>query len=274
MKPVSISIKAFQDTVWEFYKNNRRDMPWRVPEADGSYNAYKIMVSEMMLQQTQVGRVLPKYKEFLRLFPSVKELATAELSEVLQAWSGLGYNRRAKFLWLAARQIEEKFKGLIPDSPEELKKLPGIGQNTAAAILAYAYDRPVVFVETNIRTVFIHHFFNDRNDILDTEICALVRDALPSKNYREWYYALMDYGTYLKSTVGNKTRQSKSFIHQSTFKGSLRQVRGAVLRALANGPLGREELHIAVNDDRLLVVCKQLEVENLIHQQIGRYFLG
>jgi A/G-specific adenine glycosylase len=184
----------FLEILWKFYaQSGRGSLPWRQPEPDDSFDPYKIMVSELMLQQTQVARVIPKYQSFLEQFPDVQSLAMADLSDVLRVWQGLGYNRRAKFLWQAAGAID--VLGNFPTTYEELVKLPGIGSNTAGAILAYACNQPVVFVETNVRTVYIHHFFADRIDIHDREILSLVGQTLDREHPREFYWAVMDYGS-------------------------------------------------------------------------------
>ncbi|HVV25618.1 MAG TPA: hypothetical protein VHC21_01110 [Candidatus Saccharimonadales bacterium] len=258
----------FQNTVWRYYDQHaRRDLPWRRPSADGSFDPYRIMVSELMLQQTQVARVIVKYQEFLERFPAVEALAAAPLGDVLRVWNGLGYNRRAKFLWQAAGQLARDYGGRFPAKEAELVKLPGIGRATAGAILAYAFDRPVVFVETNIRTVFIHHFFNDRTAISDKEITELIKKTLPEEQSREWYWALMDYGTHLKKTVGNLNRHSQSYAKQSKFEGSLRQVRGQVLRTLGQGPRQLDELRTEIKDERLDAVIASLAAEGLIHRR-------
>jgi A/G-specific adenine glycosylase len=264
----------FQHTVWRYYdRSARHDLPWRRPEADGSFDPYKIMVSELMLQQTQVGRVIPKYQAFLEQFPSAAALAAAPLGDVLRAWNGLGYNRRAKFLWQAAGQLMRDYGGRFPDNESELTKLAGTGHATASAILTYAYDRPAVFVETNIRTVFIRHFFNDRTDISDKDLLELVKATLPEEHCREWYWALMDYGTHLKKTVGNLNRHSKSYAKQSKFEGSLRQVRGQVLRALGGGPRQLEALRTEIKDERLDAVIADLSKEGMIRRRGARLSL-
>ncbi len=264
---------AFQTLVWDFYnQRGRHDLPWRLLPADGSA-AYQIMVSELMLQQTQVSRVIPKYQQFLTTFPSVRNLAGAPLGEVLRVWSGLGYNRRAKFLWQAAGQIVQDYQGELPASADELKKLPGLGANTAGAILAYAYNQPDIFVETNIRTVFIHHFFNDKTGIVDKTILKLVTETLDHEHPREWYWALMDYGAYLKQTVGNPSRQSKSCARQSKFAGSRRQIRGQVIRLLGDQPYSITDLQAQIPDPCLDEVIKELLAEELIHHRGHRYEL-
>ncbi len=267
------NMQTFQETVWDYYHEHGRELPWRRPEADGTFDAYKIWVSEIMLQQTQVPRVIPKYHEFLTAFPDVEALATAPLSQVLQLWNGLGYNRRAKFLWQAAGQVHTVHGGIVPQTIDGLVTLPGIGHNTAAAITAYAYNQPVVFVETNIRTVFIHHFFQDTDAVDDKELLPLIAKAVDHEHSREWYWALMDYGSYLKKAVGNISRSSKHFVKQSTFAGSQRQVRGAVIRFLAAGPLSFDELQRMIPDDRLQHVLEMLVAEQLIQKHTNNYSL-
>ncbi len=263
---------SFQQTVWQFYEaHGRQDLPWRLPAPDGSFDPYHIMVSEIMLQQTQVPRVIPKYHDFLAMFPTIEDLAAASLGDVLRVWNGLGYNRRAKFLWQAAQVLSSQYNGVFPNEPKALVALPGIGVNTAGAILAYAYNLPAVFIETNIRTVFIHHFFADQLDVEDKEITVLVRETLDKKRPREWYWALMDYGSYVKQTVGNKSRTSKAYVKQLAFKGSNRQLRGALIRALLDRPQTDQELHAAFADERLDGTLAQLVSEGLVQEQGGRF---
>ncbi len=265
--------QAFQNTVWDFYaEHGRRALPWRQPEADGSFDAYKIMVSEIMLQQTQVQRVIPKFEAFVAEFPTVTALAQAPLGAVLQQWSGLGYNRRAKFLWQAAQQIVTEYDGELPHTSTALVKLPGIGPNTAGAILAYAYNQPVVFIETNIRTVFIHHFFADQEAVADRDILEVVARTLPD-DARQWYWALMDYGSHLKQTVGNLNVLSKHYAKQSTFSGSKRQIRGQIIRLLGGGAHTLQQLRQVISDERLDVVLDDLLTEALIVKTGPRYHL-
>ncbi len=267
-------------------------MPWRLPEPDGSFNPYNILVSEIMLQQTQVRRVVPKYQEFLHRFPSVAALAKSNLGEVLAVWSGLGYNRRAIFLLSAAQKIMHEFDGIFPSERQQLESLPGIGPNTAGAIMAYAYDQPVVFIETNIRTVFIHHFFKDQTDIPDKDILGFVAASFPGVAEKErerlaqhsgsdvfrarrkekssglsraWYWALMDYGSFLKLTVGNLNRASKTYARQSKFAGSRRQLRGRIIRELLARPQSKVELDAEAGDARLDDVLADLVREGMVH---------
>lgn len=266
-------VEDFRRTVWGYYKTHgRHDLPWRIPEAGGGYDAYKILVSEMMLQQTQVGRVIPKYHLFLKQFPSFEALAAAPLGDVLRAWNGLGYNRRAKFLWQCATQVASDYQGQLPETSAELVKLPGIGINTAGAVLAYAFNKPALFVETNIRTVFIHHFFADEQGVSDRQILDLVAQTLPDEP-RPWYWALMDYGSFLKQTVGNLNTLSKHYTKQSRFKGSKRQIRGQVLRLLGERPYSGSELKYIITDQRLPDVLQDLETEGFIGKKAHSYSL-
>lgn len=265
--PSTDEIIGIRNIVWDYYHDNgRHDMPWRHDE----HNPYHIMVSEIMLQQTQVARVVMKYREFLMKFPTVAALAAAPLGEVLIIWSGLGYNRRAKFLHQAAQMVVEEYGGVFPQTSAELVRLPGIGVNTAGAILAYAYNQPVVFVETNIRTVIIHHFFADDSSVPDKAILEIAEQLLDPEHPREWYWALMDYGSYLKKTVGNLNRQSKTYAKQSTFAGSKRQIRGQVIRKLAAAAQTPAQLEQEIADERLQEVLADLLAEGLIVKQGAR----
>ena len=264
--------RDFITTLRKYYdEHGRHGLPWRLPEADRSFDPYKILVSEIMLQQTQVARVIPKYEAFLKSFPTVESLTAAELAEVLLAWQGLGYNRRAKYLWEAARAIKQN--GYFPTDMPGLVALPGVGVNTAGAILAYAYNQPVVFVETNIRTVYIHHFTRDGQIVSDDFIRDLVSSTIDRDNPREFYWALMDYGSHLKTLVKNNHR-SKHYVKQSPFQGSRRQVRGEVLRLLRARPCKLSELKGRMSDDRLPGVLEDLLREGLISQHKSKYYLG
>jgi len=192
------------------------------------------MISEVMLQQTQVPRVKEKYKEFLKAFPNVRALAKAPLSKVLQVWSGLGYNRRAKFLHDAAKEIVRKHRGRVPLLYSELVELPGIGDYTASAIRVFAFNEPDVLIETNVRAAFIHHFYTqNRHKVSDRELLRYIAVAAEDQDPRKWHSALMDYGVHLKKLHKNPARKSAHYVRQSKFEGSLRQVRGAILRAHA-----------------------------------------
>ncbi len=258
----------------EYYGQHGRELPWRPPELslrpDNTLDAYAILVSEIMLQQTQVSRVVPRYRAFLARFPDIRSLAGAPLADVLTLWSGLGYNRRARYLWLAAQALADE---LQPWTHEKLVACPGIGPHTAAAILVYSYDAPLLFLETNIKTVLIHQLFSDKEGISDQELLAALESVVPWHNRqaagsapspRVFYWGMMDYGAHIKATVGNLSRRSKGYVKQSRFAGSRRAVRGQVLRLLTAGPLSRKEVRQVVTDERLDEVVEALQKERLI----------
>lgn len=266
--------EEFNAILWDYYaKNARTTLPWRVSEPDGMFDPYKILVSEIMLQQTQVSRVIEKYQQWLSTYPTIESLAKASLADVLTLWLGLGYNRRAKFLHEAAKQIYHL--GRFPSSTNELIKLPGIGANTAGAILVYAYNQPVVFIETNIRTVFLYHFFAQQEDISDADLMPIIAATVDKENPREWYWALMDYGTHIKQTKGNFSRYSKHHTKQSKFEGSNRQIRGNVLALLtAKKRISESAMVKAIPDARLTDVLNVLQNEGLIVQNRSHYSLA
>jgi A/G-specific adenine glycosylase len=267
-------MQRFQTTVWDYYRlHGRHDLAWRQPEADGSFDPYKILVSEVMLQQTQVSRVLPKFEECIARFPNVQSLAAASLADVLQLWSGLGYNRRAKFLWQAAQSLVTNDHGIFPKDVATLERLPGIGPNTAAAILVYAFNQPLVFIETNLRTVFIKHFFPDVSSVSDKQILDCIAKTLDHQQPRLWFWALMDYGAYLKKAPGNLNHASASYSRQSSFVGSKRQIRGQVIKALVASPLSDQQLGATITDARLPEVLTALETEGFIEQTNKKYRL-
>ncbi len=277
-KKLSKKEKEFVSTVWKYYKTHRRrSLPWRNLLADrqqGQLNPYHILVSEIMLQQTQVDRVIPKYKSFLKRFPTFKKLSEASLGDVLREWQGLGYNRRAKLLHECAQIITKKFRGRTPKLHTELMKLPGIGPYTAGAVMAFAYNEAVPIIETNIRNVFIHHFFHDDVDVSDSQLFHSIGIVLDRKNPREWYWALMDYGAHLKKTIGNQNQRSKHYIKQSTFKNSDRQIRGAILHVLSAHEESRLSLHKKLSFDiqRIDAQLERLKDEEMIVKK-GRIYL-
>jgi A/G-specific adenine glycosylase len=227
-----MNIPAFQNTVRDFFEEHSRDLPWRKTS-----NPYEIFVSEIMLQQTQAARVIPKYSEWLEEFPGFKELANAPTQNVLRLWQGLGYNRRANYLHQSAQEIMEKHSGALPKNKTDLLDLPGVGDYTVGALQAFCFQKRVVFVETNIRTVYIHHYYPDKNSITDKQIKTKVKETLPNERIREWYWGLMDYGAHLKNKVGNPNNKSNSYRKQSEFAGSNRQLRSQLLSCvLENGP--------------------------------------
>ena len=249
----------FRKRIWDFYREHGRDLPWR-----RHITPYGVFVSEVMLQQTQVARVLERWPRWLLRFPGFEALAAATVAEVLAEWQGMGYNRRALWLQRAAAQIVGEHSGRLPTDPAELVRLPGVGPNTAGSIAAFAYDAPMVFIETNIRRVFLHEFFGDQAEVTDAQLRPLIEVALDPEHPREWYYALMDYGSDLAKRVPNPNRRSRHYAVQSKFEGSSRQVRGEVLRQLLAGPLAAEDLATAVPDERLPSVLAALVKEGFV----------
>ncbi len=262
------TIRSFRKLIYQHYHEHQRPMPWRRTK-----NPYRILLSEVMLQQTQVERVLVKYREFLDAFPDLLSLAKAPLAEVLRVWQGMGYNRRAISLKKLAELIVHEYQGKLSMDPEELVRLPGIGKYSASAIYTFATNKPTCFIETNIRRVYIHFFFGDREGIRDDEIMPLVEKTMDSKNPREWYYALMDYGVKLKKEVANPNRRSAHYARQSKFEGSNRQVRGVILKALLTTPgmtkasLKKELSRVPDNLDQIL---EGLVMEGFLKKTRGR----
>jgi A/G-specific adenine glycosylase len=232
-----MTIKRFQSHILEWYKKNRRDMPWR-----STKDPYKILVSEIMLQQTQISRVLPKYMEFLKTFPSLEDLANAPDKKLMKVWAGLGYWRRAKYLKQTAQLITYNYQQKFPRNPGELEKLPGIGHYTARALACFAFNNKEAFLDTNIRRVYLHFFFLSKKNVSDKQILKIAQRAVDSlpKNIspREWHYALFDYGaTVLKDKKINK--RSTHYHKQSKFEGSFRSFRTKAVRFLLTQPRNR-----------------------------------
>ena len=273
-----LQIREFHSLIWKFYeREGRHELPWRK-----THDPYKILVSEVMLQQTQVERVIPYYTKFLKKFPTVRSLANAPLSEVLILWQGLGYNRRAKMLHLAAKEVVQKYKGKFPETVENLESLPGIGPYTARAVAAFAHNQDVVFIETNLRTVITHHFFKHQEGVDDKEIIQILAEVFPKsktegKGSREWYAALMDYGSHLKRSGIRINAKSKTYAKQSKFAGSDREARGAILKALAIGPKTKPQLQKIFSTDRKIQIDIQLQrllLEGLIEKSVQSYKLS
>lgn len=270
--PDPAGIRRFRQMVLRNYEKAGRKMAWRE-----TTDPYRILVSEIMLQQTQVERVSVKFPVFIAAFPDFDSLALAPLATVLGVWQGLGYNRRAIALRRCAERVVEEFGGTLPADPEILATFPGIGQATASSICAFAFGMPVVFIETNIRRVFIHYFFPDRGDVNDKEILPLVELALFREDPRVWYWALMDVGTELKKTVTNPNHRSTHYAPQARFEGSDRQIRGEILKQLiGKSPLSEKELIEAVGADperagKLIMV---LHREGFLAEKNGMYSLA
>ena len=237
--------KDFQELLWQKARELYRPMPWREDT-----QPYFVLVSELMLQQTQVDRVIPKFQAFIGRFPTIASLAEAPLSDVLVLWNGLGYNRRAKYLHDAVRKITSEFNGKFPETKEGLLSLPGVGPGTAGALLAYAFNQPVVFIETNVRSVYFYHFFEDGAKVTDRELSECVARTLDEEHPREFYWALMDYGTWLKKNKLGRITQSVHYKKQSALKGSLREMRGNIVKYLSSSDASVGTLRMQFGDDQ------------------------
>ncbi|MDR2194054.1 MAG: A/G-specific adenine glycosylase [Treponema sp.] len=273
-------IGEFKSTVYSFYEQYGRTFPWREHT-----EPWGVLVSEYMLQQTQTERVIPYFERWMRRWSTPEALHTASLEEALSEWVGLGYNRRCRFLKDCARIITEDYGGRVPAVPEVLRSLPGIGAYTAGAIACFAYNYPSVFIETNIRAAVIH-FFLDATESVSTETPRLIADRDVSsileaalegetrKNPRLWYWALMDYGANLKKIHVNPNRKSAHYSKQSKFKGSLRQIRGGIIRTLTREGASTLEtlLHnTAAREQNLYRALDSLQKDSLVCEHQGVY---
>jgi A/G-specific adenine glycosylase len=266
------AIRSFRQRIYQYFQESGRQLPWRETR-----DPYRIVVSEIMLQQTQVERVLSKYQVFIARFPNFAALAEAPLPEVLAAWQGLGYNRRALALKRLAGLVATQFDGSLPDSPEMLSTLPGIGPATAGALAAFAFNRPAVFIETNIRRVFLHFFFPHEDGVRDRDLLPLVEQTLDRDEPRRWYYALMDYGVKLKKGEPNPNRRSAHYARQSPFANSDRQVRGLILKVLLeHASLTEAELAGKVAQDlaRTRSILDQLVAEGFLIKEEERFVIA
>jgi len=264
--------KQFRNLIWKYSKEHgRHELPWRK-----TTDPYRILVSEVMLQQTQVDRVVPYFTTWMKRYPTAKKLSLAPLSDVLTLWQGLGYNRRAKGLWEASKVITDVYKGRMPTDPVELEKLPGVGPYTARAVAAFAYNQDVIFIETNIRTVIAHHFYPGKVHVSDEEIRQTLTEVFPKGMARDWYGALMDYGSFLKRSGIKLNTTKKGYTKQSTFEGSDRQARGAILRSLIGAPRTRPALSCILGTERkeqVLIQLDKLVAEGLIEKKGNQYAL-
>jgi A/G-specific adenine glycosylase len=224
--------KIFIKKVLAFYKENgRHDLVWRK-----NINGYRILVSEIMLQQTQVGRVLEKFSIWMKLYPTLGALKKASLQEILVLWQGLGYQRRAKALYTISQT-----RAQIPKTFDELCDLPCVGKYTASAVSAFAYDtftHPML--ETNIRTVVIDEYHQGKEEIHDgllyNDLDRLSKySEVQNVGARNWYYALMDYGAHLKANKISHNTKSAHYTKQLVYKGSLRELRAKTLFAITHG---------------------------------------
>lgn len=272
MSSTSSKLAGFRRTVWNHYRTQgRHALPWRE-----SHDPYRVLVSEVMLQQTQVERVIPYYAAWIKKYPTVRKLAKAPLGDVLRLWQGLGYNRRAKMLHETAKSVVRDHSGIFPKTPEALEKLPGIGPYTARAVAAFAHNEDVIFIETNIRTVVTHHFFPGASKVDDKDILAILEKAYPQGKSREWYSALMDYGSFLKRSGIRLNARAKGYTSQTKFAGSKREARGAILKALVQGPRKGEFLADVLGPSRRTQMRSQLASltkEGLIELRRGQFRL-
>ena len=262
MRLTPTQITSFQDFIWRYYAENGRQFAWRNID-----DPYAVLISEVMLQQTQTSRVITKFELWMTEFPSFEALANAPLRDVLTAWQGLGYNRRALFLHKTAQAVMNDFGGNLPADPQILVTLPGIGKNTAGSVCAFAFNQPTVFIETNIRSVYIHSFFKDKENVKDSEIEPLVALTVDKNNPREWYYALMDYGVELKQRCVNPSRKSAHHVKQSKFEGSHRQIRGAILRLLT------KHVHMSCPEIFSNIKRDPVEIEKALAQLTQELFI-
>lgn len=254
-----------------------RDLPWR-----GCEDPYAVLVSEVMLQQTQVSRVLRYWERWLQLFPTLDALAAADTALVLETWQGLGYNRRALALKRTAEECSARALGL-PCDVRQLQRLPGIGPATAAGVVAFAYNRPAVYLETNVRSVFLHYLFPESESVADSDLIPYVADTCPADDPRDWYYCLLDCGAQLKSQGINPSRRSRHYARQSAFEGSHREKRSFLLKTVlaASEGIPVEEAFEALNAyergagrpaldrSQLESLAAELEAEGFFRQQEG-----
>ena len=265
-----MELESFRKNVLSFYQAQGRTFPWRITQ-----NPYEIVVSEFMLQQTRTELVEKKYLPFLAAFPNLEALAEAPLSTLLSHWKGLGYNRRAIYLQEFARYALTQWKGNIPSDPTLLKQRKGLGEYTSRAIPTFAYNIPHVFIETNIRRVFLHHFFPDKEGVHDREILPWVEKTLHREHPRAWYYALMDYGAYLAKKFPNSNRRSKHFIRQASLEGSRIQLLGRILSALLQAEcaldIGTLAARVSFSSEETKQVLQQLSAEGFVAEEAGVY---
>jgi A/G-specific adenine glycosylase len=258
-------ISSFQAVILDYYREHGRVFPWRE-----TIDPYHILVSEFMLQQTQTSRVIEKYIEFITAFPDVFQLARSPFREVLRAWQGLGYNRRALALHKTANEIADRYHGQVPDDPVLLQQLPGVGEYTAAAMMSIAFNKPAIVIDTNIRTVYHHFFLREMETVGKSDIVLIIEATLYLDSPREWYYALFDYGSMLKrdkKDLGAGKRRK-----QSTFRGSDRELRGAILRLLLDTEGMTEDQLLArlpSDNERTLRLVSQLHEEGLLEIRDG-----
>lgn len=264
------SLLAFRDHVLGFYRDWGRSFPWRETS-----DPYEVLLSEVMLQQTQTFRAEPKYRRFLELWPTFEDLAAAPLADLLYEWKGLGYNRRALYLSRAAKMTGQ-WGWTVPDDPVAIRSLPGVGKSTTAAILCFCYNERAVYLETNVRRVLLTCFFPDETGVKDRTLEALLaRLALLNDDLKSWYYALMDYGVLLKELLPNANTRSAHYARQSRFENSNRQIRGLLIHILTeSGPKRTDDLLpllSAFSGERVTRCLGQLEQEGFVEETEAGY---
>lgn len=265
----TLKVIQFQQKIYDFYTQNKRDFSWRE-----DITPYRIVVSEIMLQQTQTARVKEKFENWIRIFPDFQTLAKAPQALVLKHWQGLGYNRRGVALHTISKLVMDNHNGILPANIATLQTFPSIGPNTAGSIAAFAFNMPTIFIETNIRTVFTCEFFTGKTEISDKELIPYIQATLDTKNPRDWYYALMDYGVHLKKLLPRINSASKHYAKQSTFKGSKRQIRGHIIKILTQfHQLSYQDIimitkeALPLNPYSIQTVIQDLLSEKLIYQK-------
>jgi A/G-specific adenine glycosylase len=257
MQPSSQDIKQFQKKIFMFYRNNKRDLPWR-----NTTDPYKILLSEFMLQQTQVIRVIDYYEKWITKWPTIHDMSEASRVEVLKTWMGLGYNTRAVNLHKAAQKIVSEFKGDVLEAMKQYKDIPGVGRYTSQAVQIFATNADLVTVDTNIRRIFIKEFCLSEK-ISNAKLWSLAETCLPKGKSRDWHNALMDYGalhmTSKKTGIKPKTQQSQ-------FQGSDRQIRAQILRILLKGPYIFSQLQdfVHIEQERLQHILEKMITEEII----------
>jgi len=272
-------IKPFQNIIYSYFKQYGRDFPFR-----DEISPYNVVISEMMLQQTQTNRVVEKFQQFIQKFPDFQSLASASLNDVLKVWQGLGYNRRAMALKKIAEKVVTEFDGILPADVEILKTFPQIGHNTASSIVAFAFNMPTFFIEVNIRRVYTYFFFPGTSSIEDKVIMPIVRKTLDRSNVRKWYYALMDFGVMLKKThpelnkrsahYRKQYKRSAHYRKQLKFKGSNREIRGKILKLLiTRSNLTEVEIskELEINSNKLKEIMNLLIKEGFIKQESNQF---
>ncbi len=260
-----IVISEFQKIIYDYYKQYGRKFPFRM-----KISPYYVLISEIMLQQTQTSRVSKRFLDFIKAFPDFQSLANASINDVLKKWQGLGYNRRALALKEIAKRIVNDFQGVLPETVDILKTFPQIGLNTASSIITFAFNKPSYFIETNIRRVYIYFFFFGKDNIDDRDILKILKKTIDLHNPRKWYYALMDYGVMLKKNHPELHKKSKHYKKQSSFKGSNRQLRGLLIKLLLEKKsITQEELikELNIPKNKLINIINQLEKEGFLKKE-------